>query len=338
MEPFEKSKFVKLILTERLARTHHGAFWLLFCWVCLAACSAGKPNDNQREEKTEPVFSKTEVPAVIVLPEARAEYLAVHYWDKFNFSDTTGGWRTEEVKQAFLQYLNILHHSGGDAAGRGIRSMLERLAEADTAKLNWFTGLYSTCLDDPNSPLRSESLYIPVLEFIVGCDKIDPTERVRPAYRLRMAMKNRPGSVATDFSFKDRQGRLRTLHAFRGEYTLLCFYNPGCHSCADLKKQLASSPVLQCLQKKQGALKVLMIFPEPDAEAWEKDVFEGSSAQWVAGYDTKGLLMKDELYDLRAIPTIYLLDRDKKVLLKDASFQQVEFFLQQREPEACDHL
>ncbi len=271
----------------------------------------------------------TEVPAVIALPEARAEYLAVHYWDNFNFSDTTGGWQTEEVKRVFAGYVNILHGCSGEAAGRGIRSMLERLAEADTAKLRWLTGVYKPGLADPNSPLRSESLYIPVLEFIVGCDKIDPTIKVRPSYRLRMAMKNRPGSLATDFSFKDRQGRLRTLHAFRAEYTLLCFYNPECPSCADLKKQLAFSPVLECLQKKQGVLKVLMIFPESDAEAWEKDVLEGGSVQWVAGYDTKGLLMKDELYDLRAIPTIYLLSRDKEVLLKDASFQQVEFFLQQ---------
>lgn len=277
-----------------------------------------------------------EVPTVIASPDARAEYLAVHYWDKFDFSDTTGAWCTEEMKQAFLQYLNILHHSSGDAAGRGIRSMLQRSAETDTAKLNWFTELYRIFLDDPNSPLRNESLYIPVLEFIVECNKLEAILKVRPANRLRMALKNRPGSIAADFSFRDRQGRIRTMHGFRAEYTFLCFYNPGCHSCAELKKQLASSVVLQTLQQKQEALKVLMICPEPDADVWNKDVFEAGSAQWVAGYDPKGLLMKDELYDLRAIPTIYLLDRDKKVLLKDAPFQQVEFYLQQREQQAIN--
>lgn len=318
-----------------LLRVRVGVFFLVLCRIGLSGCSTEKAGDKKQGGPVEPVFSMTEIPAVIASPEARAEYLAVHYWDRFSFSDTTGAWRTEDIRQAFLQYLNILHHSGGDAAARGIRSMLERSAGADTAKLNWFREQYRVYLDDPNSPLRDENLYIPVLEFITTCDKIDPAERIRPAYRLRMARKNRTGSVATDFSFKDRGGRLHNLHAFRAEYILLCFYNPGCQSCAELKMQLASSAVLQNLQKKQGALKVLMIYPEPDAEAWEKEEAERNSTQWVAGYDPEGSIMTDELYDLRAIPTIYLLDGDKKVLLKDAPFQQVEFFLGQWDPEAA---
>jgi hypothetical protein len=34
-----------------------------------------------------------------------------------------------------------------------------------------------------------------------------------------------------------------------------------------------------------------------------------------------------ELYDLKAMPTLYLLDKDKKVLLKDAPVEQVEQYL-----------
>jgi hypothetical protein len=290
----------------------------------------GGPKEKPQAEQAKPVFSMTEIPAVIASPEARADYLAVHFWDRFNFSDTTEAWQTEEMKEAFVQYLNILHHSRGDAAAKGIRSMLEQSAKADTAKLNRFTEWYRLYLDDPNSPLRNESLYIPVLEFIVACDKIEPVRKIRPAYRLRMAMKNQAGSVAADFRFKDRQGRFRSLHAFQAEYILLCFYNPGCQSCAELKNQLTSSPVMQSLQKRQGTLKVLMIYPEPDAAEWKKEEHEPSSGKWVRGYDPEGSIMKEELYDLRAIPTIYLLGADKTVLLKDARFAEVELFLQRR--------
>lgn len=34
------------------------------------------------------------------------------------------------------------------------------------------------------------------------------------------------------------------------------------------------------------------------------------------------------LYDLKAIPTLYLLDKDKKVLLKDATVAQIDQYLQ----------
>jgi hypothetical protein len=39
-------------------------------------------------------------------------------------------------------------------------------------------------------------------------------------------------------------------------------------------------------------------------------------------------MVKDkEIYDLKAIPSLYLLDRQKNVLLKDARFEQVEVYL-----------
>ena len=34
----------------------------------------------------------------------------------------------------------------------------------------------------------------------------------------------------------------------------------------------------------------------------------------------------NRLYDIKAIPTIYLLDSDKKVILKDCSLEAVESF------------
>ena len=44
---------------------------------------------------------------------------------------------------------------------------------------------------------------------------------------------------------------------------------------------------------------------------------------------TSGSLKNDEIYDLKAIPTLYLLDKDKKVVLKDVTFNQVENYLKQ---------
>ena len=38
---------------------------------------------------------------------------------------------------------------------------------------------------------------------------------------------------------------------------------------------------------------------------------------WINSYDKSMKMKNDELYDLRAIPTLYLLDQDKVVLLKD---------------------
>ena len=59
-------------------------------------------------------------------------------------------------------------------------------------------------------------------------------------------------------------------------------------------------------------------------------------AGWINSYDSTVSLKNDEIYDLKAIPTLYLLDKDKKVVLKDVTFNQVEYYL--RREQTVNHL
>ena len=52
-------------------------------------------------------------------------------------------------------------------------------------------------------------------------------------------------------------------------------------------------------------------------------------AGWINSYESTVSLKNVEIYDLKAIPTLYLLDKDKKVVLKDVTFNQVENYLKQ---------
>jgi len=40
-------------------------------------------------------------------------------------------------------------------------------------------------------------------------------------------------------------------------------------------------------------------------------------ANWTVAHDSSGILYAKSIYDLKAIPTVYLLDKNKTVLLKD---------------------
>ena len=52
--------------------------------------------------------------------------------------------------------------------------------------------------------------------------------------------------------------------------------------------------------------------------------------EWMCTYDDGQVITKERLYDLRAIPTFYLLDENKKILLKDVPFQAIEAYLNQK--------
>ena len=64
-----------------------------------------------------------------------------------------------------------------------------------------------------------------------------------------------------------------------------------------------------------------------DEEGWKHKV-EKMPANWINGFDSNQEIANEELYDLKAMPTLYLLDKGKKVLLKDADLDEILLFLQ----------
>jgi len=75
-----------------------------------------------------------------------------------------------------------------------------------------------------------------------------------------------------------------------------------------------------------GTLRILGIYIDGDIAAW-KDRAGQLPAHWVNGYDPDGIIRADRIYYVRAIPSIYLLDRDKRILMKDATPSAVASFI-----------
>ena len=94
------------------------------------------------------------------------------------------------------------------------------------------------------------------------------------------------------------------------------FSNPEFPLCGEIMQQIASSQLLSALLE-HGVLKILTIYPDEDIAHWYK-YLDNIPSQWIKGYDN-GLLSKERLYNLSAIPALYLLDRDKHVLIKDGT-------------------
>jgi hypothetical protein len=88
---------------------------------------------------------------------------------------------------------------------------------------------------------------------------------------------------------------------------------------------LSTSALIRDLLKK-STLKVLAVYPDEDIAGWKLGLGE-IPQDWVTGYDKDTKIKREELYDLKAIPMLYLLDKDKNVLLKDVSFEALVNYL-----------
>lgn len=289
-------------------------------------CTSGKRPAPAQQAPVKKEFIMAEVPVTISDPAQRADYLALHYWDRFNFADTSYIGQPEVTEQALSNYIDVLNYtSSPQVAAEAIKGMLTK-AEADSAMFAHFGELYEKYLHDPNSPMRNEELYIPVLEQILASPLTDDVHKIRPQHLLDLALRNRPGAKATDFGYTLASGASGRLYGVASPYVLLFFYNPDCNMCKAVHEQLTGSRLITEMQKKK-LLKIIALYPDEDITAWKKHL-PVVPREWVNGYDKELKMRNEELYDLKAIPTLYLLDKDKKVILKDVTFEYLAMYLE----------
>ena len=71
-----------------------------------------------------------------------------------------------------------------------------------------------------------------------------------------------------------------------------------------------------------GTLAVLNMYIDEDIQAW-RDYMPVYPQEWYNAFDPDMVIRTDNLYNVRAIPSLYLLDDEKRVILKDAPESKV---------------
>jgi len=127
---------------------------------------------------------------------------------------------------------------------------------------------------------------------------------------------------ANDFTYTTASGKTGTLYALEAETLLLYFYDPTCEDCHALMHRLDSLYIIN-QRITEGRLKVLAIYPEEDTDEWqEQDALMPPA--WINGYDKDAKIFTEGLFPLVKLPALYLLDREKRFILKDTSPEAIE--------------
>ena len=290
---------------------------------------AGCAGNRKAEQFVALPFPDVVPPAMMESASDRAEYMALHWWDGITEAsreypcDTTlvSGVRKEDVEQKFANWVNILNMLDMSVVGKSVVRLYDRAAaceKKDTSSnvFETFTDLVVKYLYDPNSPRRNEDHYAFYASRLAGSDLVDESMREKYAREVRLASLNRIGSKAADFRFTDKRGRMHTLHGIDAELTLLFFSNPGCSACKEIIDVLNNDPRISSLIS-EGVMAVLNIYIDEDLEEW-RSYMPVYPEHWYNGFDPDLVIRGENLYNVRAIPSLYLLDRNKTVIMKDA--------------------
>lgn len=295
--------------------------------MLLLAISCGNNGGGKSSAVAEQkaTFAPPMVPMQIVDGQDKLSYMVEHFWDGYNFADTQLLNDKEVTGQAFATYAQLLMQSPYIQVEQSVNRVLSKSLQGDSLAFVRFTSLFEDYFYNANSPFMNEELYIPALKFIVGSDAVSEIDKLRPQMQLEMALKNRVGQRAADFEYTLKNGRKSHLHNIVAQFTILYFNNPDCHDCARVKAFFESSELFSKLHG-EGKLKILSIYPDADLDAWRSTAYP---KMMIDARDAELKITSEGLYDLKAIPTLYLLDKEKNVILKDAPIERVEAALMQ---------
>ena len=299
--------------------------------LALLSCSGGKGKKVANTPAERP-FPAVTVPTVYSDAEEQLQYLGAHYWDLYFAGDGPTdsarvlGVPKGEVEQAFANYIGVLNYLPLSEAQKGMTGLFgaisaKQLADTSSRVYLAMTDIVSRYLYDPNSPLRDEDYYAPFVKAMAESPLTSEDMRKAYDYEYSQCSMNPRGSVAPDFVITTNEGRKVRMHSIKAERTLLFFSNPGCHNCMEIIGTLKADPFVNQLQQ-QKRLAVLNVYIDEDLKAW-REYMGVYPPQWLNGYDAAHIIREDVLYSVRAIPSLYLLDSEKRVLLKDAPVEKV---------------
>ena len=310
--------------------------------AAVLASSAGCRSNNGKA-KADPSQNKYEmpdVPAIIGDNDEALDYIATHYWDNLYGESRPGdqdtslvrGFTKEAFEEIFYQFAMFLRAASPQAGLKGCRALLDKteaiqMENPDGTLWTKVTDMYYHILQDPNSPWRNEEFCIPLIEKRAQSSLSTEAQRAQAKKELPLFCLNRLGEKAADFAFTLRNGRVVTLYGIDSEYTILYFSNPGCPNCREVMESLQSLPGISDLIKDKQ-LAVANVYPDEDLGEWIK-YSEIYPKDWLNGYDHLLAINNTPLYNLRAIPSVYLLDKEKRVMLKDVPTDYLMQYLAQ---------
>jgi thiol-disulfide isomerase/thioredoxin len=151
--------------------------------------------------------------------------------------------------------------------------------------------------------------------------------------RAYMQMSNLIGEKAANLEMIDSTGKPAYLYDQKGDYTVVVFWDPTCGHC---KEELPKIDSVYRASWKSNNVKMYAVLTESHKAEWIKYIKEHDLGDWTHVYQTKEMADAEnaaqkpgfrQLYDVTQTPTLYLLDKDKRIVGKKLSWSQLNDLL-----------
>ncbi len=135
---------------------------------------------------------------------------------------------------------------------------------------------------------------------------------------------NQVGNQAVELKLYTYDDQPVTISGINAEYTVLFFFEPSCGHC---KK---ATPKMKALADKfwERGVEVMGIYTQTDKKEWGEFIEKQGLDNWINAWDPYNQSGFRLFYDIRSTPSIYLLDRGKKIIAKRIDVETLEKVLE----------
>ena len=261
-------------------------------------------------------------------------YYKAHYWDGITFMDERII-RTPFFLPKLERYYREVMPQAPDSI---IKDADYKLLLARTAPemykflLNWLTDEYL----NPKY-MGQDAIFVHLFEkyHSKGLSKwLNEKQMETITRRAYMQMANLIGEKAANLELIDSTGKPSALYDLKADFTIVIFWDPNCGHCKEEVPRIDS--IYRATWKKEG-VKIYAVLSENEKPAWVKYIKEHDLGDWTHVYQTKEMEKAEtqaqkpgfrQLYDVTQTPTLYLLDKEKRIIGKKLSWKQLDEFLQ----------
>lgn len=258
-------------------------------------------------------------------------YFKSHFWDGVSFTDERLI-RTPIFEAKLDKYYKDLVVPAPDSISLEADAMLTK-AGPDKEMFKYMLTYFVQKYVNPTY-MGQDAVFVQLFEkYINNNPKVDWFTDKYKKYiydRAYSLMANLIGNPAQNLELVDTLDRPQPLYGINAPYIVICFWDPTCSHCKEIVPKLDS---MYRNKWKQEGIVIYGVMVDGGKPAWLNYIRENNLKDWVHVYETAA--MRDsgyaagkanyrQLYDVYQTPVLYLLDKDKRIIAKKLSYDQIE--------------
>lgn len=250
-------------------------------------------------------------------------YNRAHYFDHIDFSDSRY-LRTPVFHNKLNTYFTKILIQDPDTINHYIDVIANKSADDD--EMFQYVMRYFINTFQRSNIMGMDKVFVHVAENYYLTDKVDwiddeTVEKLKEQVaKLRF---NLIGNVAQNLKMETSTGEYASLYDINAEFTILYFFEPDCGHCKKVTPKIRE--IYEDFDRSE--VDVFAVYTQRDKDEWLK-YLNDNQFEWTNVWDPDNLTNFRFFYNIYSTPTIYLLDKDKKIVAKRIGHDTVRNILE----------